>query len=221
MSIRARALRTVALPTPAAGLPAAAARPEAITGSPVGGGGWRSHLGSLLFLLPAALFLALLVLYPLATTFVRSLFDQTGSNFVGGANYKEIFGTTDILISLRNNVIWVIVFPFTVTFLGLVFAVLTERIRWATAFKTVVFMPIVFSLTASALIWGAVFDLDPHIGMVNAAVQTVSDVFNPPGLYPIDKSAGQSLSNLASTNVAATASGTLQRTSTVSSGGVA
>ncbi len=220
MSIRARALRAVALPTPAAGLPKAATRPEAVTGAPVGGGGWRSHLGSLLFLLPAALFLALLVLYPLAATFVRSLFDQTGSNFVGGGNYKEIFGTTDILISLRNNVIWVIVFPFTVTFLGLVFAVLTERIRWSTAFKTVVFMPIVFSLTASALIWRATFDLDPHIGMVNAAIQTVGDWVNPPGFYPVSASSGQSVAALASTGVQAGPGGTLQSSSTVSPGSV-
>jgi alpha-glucoside transport system permease protein len=213
--------RAVAVPVPAPDTPLAAA-PLAAAKQPSGGGGsWRSHTGSLLFILPGAIFLGAIVVYPLIATVVRSLFSNDGTSFVGLGNYKEIFATDDILIGLRNNVIWVIVFPFTVTFLGLVFAVLTERIRWATAFKTVVFMPIVFSLTASALIWRAVFDLDPHIGMVNAAVQTVSDVFNPPGLYPIDRSAGQSLSNLVSTNVAATAPGTLQSTSTVSSGGVA
>ena len=133
--------RAVAVPVPAPDTPLGAA-PLAMAKQPGGGGGWRSHTGSLLFILPAAIFLGAIVVYPLVATLVRSLFDNNnGSSFVGLGNYKEIFATDDILIGLRNNVIWVIVFPFTVTFLGLVFAVLTERIRWAVAFKTVVFLP--------------------------------------------------------------------------------
>jgi alpha-glucoside transport system permease protein len=217
---RASAANAVAIPAQPAG--ASASEPLVGVGrKPSGGGGWRSHLGSLVFLLPAAVLLGFIVVYPLVATVVRSFFDNSGSQFVGLGNYKDIFATDDILISLRNNVIWIIVFPFIVTFLGLVFAVLTEHIRWSTAFKTVVFMPIVFSLTASALIWRAVFDLDPHIGMVNAAVQSVSDVFNPPGLYPIDTSAGQSVANLVSTNVRAGSGGTLLSRSEVSAGDVA
>ena len=212
--------RAVAVPQASGAMPGA--QPIAVTSRrPPRGGGWRSHGGSLLFLVPGAVFLAAIVVYPLVATVIRSLFDNTGTNFVGLGNYKDIFATDDILIALRNNVIWVIVFPFIVTFLGLVFAVLTERIRWSTAFKTLMFMPIVFSATASALIWRAVFDFDPHVGMVNATIQTVSDWFNPPGLYPIDTSAGQSVSTLASTGVAPAAGGALVSTGTVSSGGVA
>ena len=62
----------------------------------------------------------------------RQLLQPTlSTTFVGLGNYKTIFSTDDILVSFRNNVIWVVVFPFLVTFLGLIFAVLTERIRWA------------------------------------------------------------------------------------------
>jgi len=61
--------------------------------------------------------------------------------------------------------------PFLVTFFGLVFAVLTERIRWSTAFKTIVFMPLVFSATAAGLTWASIFFIDPHTGMVNAAIR--------------------------------------------------
>src|ERR1019366_8729801 len=68
-------------------------------------------------------------------TVVRSLYDGSGQNFVGLSNYKAIFSTTDIIVSLKNNVVWVVLFPFLVTFFGLVFAVLIERIRWSTAFK--------------------------------------------------------------------------------------
>jgi alpha-glucoside transport system permease protein len=216
-----RAPTALAVAVPASAGAPAASEPLAAAGRPAGGGGWRSHLGSLIFLVPGAIFLVAIVGYPLVATIVRSFFDNSGTNYVGLGNFQNLVASTDFLIALRNNVIWVIVFPFIVTFLGLVFAVLTERIRWSTAFKTIVFMPIVFSATASALIWRAVFDSDPHIGMVNAAIQTVGNVVNPPGLYPIDTSAGQSLSTLASTNLTAGSGGALQSANAVSSGQVA
>ena len=179
-------------------------------GQPVGGGGWRSHLGSLLFLLPGVLWLAVIVVYPFIATIVRSLYDGSGTNFIALGNYKDIFSTSDIVVSLKNNVVWVVVFPFFVTFFGLVFAVLTERIRWGTAFKTIVFMPLVFSATAAGLTWASIFFNDPHTGLVNAAVQGVSNAVSPPGLYPVDTSAGQAVSSLAAANVRSGAGGVLR-----------
>src|ERR1700680_4846203 len=188
------------------------------TGQPVGGGGFRSHLGSLLFLLPGIIWLAIIVVYPFIATIVRSLFDSSGTNFIGFDNYKAIFSTTDIIVALKNNVVWVVVFPFLVTFFGLVFAVLTERIRWSTAFKTIVFMPLVFSATAAGLTWASIFFIDPHTGMVNAAVQGVSNAVNPPGLYPIDPTTGQTVAGLAATGVQPGPGGTLESKTTVGAG---
>jgi alpha-glucoside transport system permease protein len=209
----------VAVPTPESvpAVPEGEVLPT--TSTPAGGGGWRSHLGSLLFLLPGALWLALIVVYPLIATVIRSLFDGSGNNFIGLDNYKAIFSTTAIIVSLKNNVVWVVLFPFLVTFFGLVFAVLTERIKWSTAFKTIVFMPLVFSATAAGLTWASIFFIDPHTGMVNAAIQGVSNAVNPPGHYPIDTSAGQSVSTLAAAGVQTGPGGTLESKSTVSAGG--
>src|SRR5713226_2376381 len=192
------------------------AAPVSAAGNP--GGGWRDHLGSLAFLAPGAIFLLAITVYPLVATARNSFYDATASNYVGLSNYSEIFSTSSILVTFRNNVIWVLVFPFLVTFIGLVYGVLSERIRWSTAFKTIIFMPIVFSATASALVWRTIFDLDPHVGIVNAAVQTASDWVNPPGLYPVDVSAGQSVAALASTGLSPGASGSLQSSSTAAAG---
>jgi alpha-glucoside transport system permease protein len=188
------------------------------TSKHAGGGGFRSHLGSLLFLLPGALWLLLIVVYPLIATVIRSFFDGSGQNFVGLGNYQSIFSTTDIIVSLKNNVVWVVLFPFLVTFFGLVFAVLTERIRWSTAFKTIVFMPLVFSATAAGLTWASIFFIDPHTGMVNAAIQGVSNAVSPPGLYPVDPTTGQTVSGLAATGVQSGPSGTLESKATFSAG---
>ena len=57
------------------------------------------------------------------------------------------------------------------TAIGLVFAVLTERIRWAVAFKTAVFMPMAISLFAAGVIWRIMDEKDPDLGAVNAAIK--------------------------------------------------
>jgi alpha-glucoside transport system permease protein len=207
----------VAVPT-SESLPAAPAEILPTTSTPAGGGGFRSHLGSLLFLLPGAVWLLIIVVYPFIATVVRSLFDASGQNFIGLGNYKAVFSTTDIIVSLKNNVVWVVLFPFLVTFFGLVFAVLTERIRWSTAFKTIVFMPLVFSATAAGLTWASIFFIDPHTGMVNAAVQAVSNAVNPPGLYPIDPTTGQTVASLAATGVQPGSGSTLVSKTAVGAG---
>src|SRR6202165_1511381 len=204
--------RAVGVSTPA-GTPTATSRVVPTTRKPAGGGR-RDQLGSLLFLAPAAIWLLAITIYPVVATFRNSLYDESATTYIGLSNYKSVFSTASILVNFRNNVIWVVVFPFVVTFLGLLFAVLTERIRWSTAFKAIIFMPIVFSATASALIWRTIFDLDPHVGMVNAAVQTASDWVNPPGLYPVNTSAGQTGAAVASTRLSPGGSGSPPRTPT-------
>ena len=97
------------------------------------------------FLLPALLLLGALVLYPIVATVFRSLFDRSGDEFVGLSNYGDALTSERTLHALRNNLIWVVVAPILVTTIGLIFAVLTERVRWSTAFKLVVFMPMAIS----------------------------------------------------------------------------
>ena len=182
-----------------------------------GGGGWKRHLSSLSFLTPGAILLLVIVVYPTVATIRYSLFNESATKFVGLHNYKSVFTDSTILTTFRNNVLWVLVFPFLVTMIGLMLAVLSERIRWATAFKTVIIMPIVFSTTASGLVWATVMDLNPHVGAVNGVIEVVHDWFAPPGSYPTV--AGQTVSSLASTGVKAGPGGTLRTTSTVSPGG--
>jgi alpha-glucoside transport system permease protein len=68
-----------------------------------------------------------------------------------------------------------------VTAIGLVFAVLTERVSWAVAFKTAVFMPMAVSLFAAGVIWHVMDQKDPSQGAVNALIGAVHDAIWPPG----------------------------------------
>jgi ABC-type sugar transport system permease subunit len=144
----------------------------------------RSPRQAIPFLLPALVVLAALVLYPLVFSLIRSFFDATGDEFVGLSNYVNTFTDKRTLIAFRNNVIWVVVAPAAVTGLGLIFAVLTERIRWATAFRLVLFMPMAISLFASGIIFRLVYEEAPNQGVVNAVMVGVHDVFSPSSQYP-------------------------------------
>ena len=153
----------------------------------------RAFGPAFLFLLPALLFLAVFLLYPAAYSVVRSLFDASGARFVGLDNYAHMFTDDRTLTALRNTGIWVLVAPALVTGLGLVFAVLTERVRWATAFRVLLFMPMAISLFASGIVFRLVYDENPDRGVVNAAMVSVHDAFSSPSEYPGAEPRGISL----------------------------
>ncbi|MFC5149691.1 carbohydrate ABC transporter permease [Streptomyces aureoversilis] len=137
-----------------------------------------------LFLLPALVLLGALVVYPIGYSVWRSLFDASGDGFVGVDNYHEVFTDDRIRTALKNNIIWVVVAPSVATALGLIFAVLTERVRWGTAFKLVVFMPMAISMLASGIIFRLVYEQNPDRGVANAVWVGVHDTFSPPAPFP-------------------------------------
>ncbi|MFD4788437.1 carbohydrate ABC transporter permease [Streptomyces sp. NPDC058459] len=137
-----------------------------------------------LFLLPALVLLGALVLYPIGYSVVRSLYDSSGDRFAGFDNYQALFTDDGIRTALKNNVIWVVSAPTVSTALGLVFAVLTERVRWGTAFKLVVFMPMAISMLAAGIIFRLVYDQDPDKGVANAVWVGVHDSFAQASAFP-------------------------------------
>ncbi|MEU1085069.1 sugar ABC transporter permease [Streptomyces sp. NPDC005908] len=137
-----------------------------------------------LFLLPALVLLGALVVYPIGYSVVRSFYDQSGDGFAGFDNYQALFTDDGIRTALKNNIIWVVFAPTVATALGLVFAVLTERVRWGTAFKLVVFMPMAISMLAAGIIFRLVYDQDPDKGVANAVWVGVHDTFAQSSAFP-------------------------------------
>src|SRR3954449_748763 len=71
----------------------------------------RGRIIALLFVFPALLLLGALVVYPVLFSIGRSLFDASGTRFVGGDNYAEMFRDPATLKAIRNTTIWVVVAP--------------------------------------------------------------------------------------------------------------
>ncbi|MFJ9604672.1 carbohydrate ABC transporter permease [Streptomyces althioticus] len=137
-----------------------------------------------LFLLPALVLLGALVVYPIGYSVIRSFYDQSGDSFAGFDNYQSLFTDDGIRTALKNNIVWVVFAPTVATALGLVFAVLTERVRWGTAFKLVVFMPMAISMLAAGIIFRLVYDQDPDKGVANAVWVGVHDTFAQSSAFP-------------------------------------
>jgi alpha-glucoside transport system permease protein len=160
---------------------AATAGPIAAPPPGVEPGWWRRHRVTIAFLSPAVILLGVWIVYPTVYTIVRSFFDRQGSDFIWLDNYQELFSQDTLTTAIKNNVLWLAIVPALVTAIGLVFAVLLERVRWSVAFKTVVFMPMAISLFAAGVIWRVMDDKDPDVGAVNAGISAVSDAVDPPG----------------------------------------
>jgi alpha-glucoside transport system permease protein len=155
-------------------------------GLPPGGGEslWQRYGVAAVFLVPALALLAVWIVYPTLSTIRRSFYDKNGDSFIGLDNYRTLFTDETLRKAIENNLLWLLVVPAFVTAIGLVFAVLIERIRFSVAFKVAVFMPMAISLFAAGVIWRLMYEKDPEQGTVNAAIAVVKDAFSPEGALP-------------------------------------
>ena len=151
--------------------------PVATTGRRISG---KELFFALLFLLPALFLLGVWLVYPVLYTVWRSFFDA-GGDFAGIDNYREMFQDSATRTAIKNNFIWIVFAPTLAAAIGLVFAVLTERIKFGTAFKTVIFMPMAISFLAAGVIFRFVYDEDPDRGLANALLTAVTDIWQDPG----------------------------------------
>lgn len=143
----------------------------------------ETRLVASLFLGPALVLLLVLVCYPILYTVWLSLRSSDGASFVGLDNYARMFTAAETRRAITNNIVWVVVAPTIVTVLGLIFAVLTERVRRATALKLILFMPMAISFLAAGVTFRLVYDESPDRGALNAIIVSVHDIFAPPSAY--------------------------------------
>jgi alpha-glucoside transport system permease protein len=123
-----------------------------------------------LWLAPALMFLGVFLVYPTIATIVRSFQDRRGTDFVGLENYEWFFSQDGTLIALRNNIFWVVLLPLFVVGIGLLVAILVDRVRYESTVKSVVFLPMAISFVAAGVIWRFMYELDPNVGTLNAIV---------------------------------------------------
>ncbi len=145
--------------------------------------GLREIVRPFVFVGPALVILGAYLVYPTVFTIWISFFGPQSENFVGLQNYIFVFTTQDLLLALRNNVLWLVIgTTFTVSF-GLIIAVLVDRIKNEAVAKAFIFLPMAISFVGASVIWRFVYFFQPpgrpQIGLLNAIITSVG--FEPVG----------------------------------------
>jgi len=135
--------------------------------------GIRESIRPFVFVGPALVILTLYLVYPVVRTIYLSFMGPRSEEFVGLANYVFALTSDDMLLALRNNVLWLIFVTSFVVSLGLIIAVLVDRIgRWEPIAKSFIFLPMAISAVGASVIWKFVYSFQPiqrpQIGLLNA-----------------------------------------------------
>lgn len=132
----------------------------------------------LVFLVPALILLTIGLIYPALRTLFLSFMDARGENFIGMDNYIWAFTRPEILIVLRNTLIWTLAVPLFSTSIGLAIAFLTDRMKYGSWVKSLIFMPMAISFVGASIIWRFVYQYEPNlnkedIGLMSAIAKAI------------------------------------------------
>lgn len=142
----------------------------------------RPQVRPWLWIGPAVLFLSFYLVYPSLNTIYLSLLNAKSTAFVGLQNYVYALTNSAMLLAFRNNLLWIILFPLITVTLGLLIAVLADRVSYESAAKALIFLPMAISAVAAGVIWKFMYDYrapgQPQTGTLNALVTLI------PGVQP-------------------------------------
>ncbi|ANE48929.1 lactose ABC transporter permease [Paenibacillus swuensis] len=133
-----------------------------------------------LFLLPSIVILSLFLIFPILKAFEWSFLDYkiiaNEGEFVGFANFKEIFQDSSFWAALTHTIVFLLlVLPLNI-FLPMILAVLVnQKLRGESAFRVLYYLPVVTPMVVAALMWkmlysqnGAVSQLLVFLGVYEA-----------------------------------------------------
>ncbi len=130
----------------------------------------RDGIRPWLWLAPALAFVGIFLIYPTIRTVILSFMDARSESFIGLGNYAEFFGNDRNWTVLVNNLLWIVFFTLLTVVFGLLIAVLTDRVRYESVAKAIIFLPMAISFVAAGIIWRFMYDFSPETGTLNAAV---------------------------------------------------
>ncbi len=144
----------------------------------------QGRVAPLIYLGPALLIMLIFIVYPTFNTLYLSFRDKTGTQSAASActagepcwgvleNYRYALTNAQMLNALRNNALWLILMVPGVVLAGLLFALLTDRVRYEPIAKAIIFMPMAISFIGAGVIWRFVYYIQagggPQIGLLNA-----------------------------------------------------
>ncbi|MBN1267365.1 MAG: sugar ABC transporter permease [Anaerolineales bacterium] len=159
-----------------------------------------------LYILPALFIIMVFVVYPTVNTVVLSFRDRTGELSASTTcvedepcwgkfeNYRYALTHPDMTTALRNNALWLLVMvPVTIS-IGLLIAVLADKVKYESLVKAIIFMPMAISFIGAGVIWRFMYAIisggGEQIGVLNALLVGV-------GMEPVSWMSTSIINNLA------------------------
>jgi alpha-glucoside transport system permease protein len=137
----------------------------------------REGVRPYVFVGPALVMLSVFLIYPVINTLLLSFKDANGQSYVGLDNYRFVFTDESMLRSLRNTAMWIVLVPLVAVSVGLVFAVLADRLKRGEAVaKSFIFLPMAISFVGAAVTFRLIYSFRPegfgtNIGLLNGIWQ--------------------------------------------------
>jgi ABC-type sugar transport system permease subunit len=135
----------------------------------------QTRLGIAL-VLPAMILVVLFFLLPLGNAVYYAFVDFNGINpnpeFVGFANFIELFQDPNLWPALKNNAIWIIIGTVAPLVIGLALALLMWNVgRGGVFYRIAFFLPYALPAVAVGVVWSWIYD--PMRGWLNQALGAV------------------------------------------------
>jgi len=123
----------------------------------------------LLFILPTAIGLIVLNIWPAIQTAILSFQKSIGfgqTEWVGLINYQKLLADREVWQSLGNTLVYAVISIPSIVILSLLVAVLmNKKVKGVTFYRTLYFLPVVAAPSAVAMIWKWMFNND--YGVIN------------------------------------------------------
>lgn len=141
----------------------------------------RKWLTGLLFILPCAATVLLMVVYPLVQTFLFSVskiglpgFDL---EFVGFANFRRILRSSEFYLILKNTLVWTVAALVLRFVLGFVAALMIDTgNKGMVLFRVIVLLPWVMPSIVAANTWRQIYSTDN--GLLNGYLKAINPAWN-------------------------------------------
>lgn len=141
-----------------------------------------------LYVAPALLIMTVFIVYPAINTFLLSLKNADATQSAAAAcvegepcwgileNFRYALTAPIMLNAFRNNLLWVILMVGGTVGMGLLIAVLADRVKYEALAKAIIFMPMAISFVGAGIIWKFVYAYGTgqvQIGLLNAIITSL------------------------------------------------
>lgn len=137
---------------------------------------WKANqvrLAPWVFLAPGIFMFLLYVIFPIFQSASLSLYEWDGlgeKEYVGLRNYVELMDDEAFYTSLKNNVIWLVLYMLAIPGGLFVALFLNQTVRGIRIYKSLFFFPFVISQVVVGLVFTWFYD--PSFGLLNVVIQS-------------------------------------------------